>query len=235
MAYSPQFADAISGIESGGRYGLLGPVTKSGDRAYGKFQVMGANVPQWTQQFYGKSLTPQEFLANPQAQDAVFQGKFGQYADKYGPEGAAKAWFAGEGGMNNPNAKDMLGTTVAQYGQKFAAGLGPQYDAVNSPPLTPGTQAPPLPPAITIGGMPQQTQQPRQSPLMAAAPQQTQSPLQAMASYGTPQQRQAQPPIAPAQFAANPIAAMAMFQPPPDTRGLQQLLKNSPALRGLIV
>jgi hypothetical protein len=236
MAFDPRYADAISGIESGGRYGLLGPVTKSGDQAYGKYQVMGANVPQWTQQYYGQSLTPQQFLANPQAQDAVFQGKFGQYAQKYGPEGAAKAWFAGEKGMNNPNAKDMLGTTVDAYGKKFAAGLGPDYASVNSAPLTPGTQAPPLPPAINIGSQPQT---PASAPMMAAAPQQQQqqspgfNPMamsSLMGGMGSGQQAPQAPPLS-----QNPIQAMAMFQPPPNTQGLQQLLKNSPALRGLLV
>src|SRR2546428_11459559 len=41
-----QYGRAISSIESGGRYDLLGPVTKTGDRASGKDQEMGANVPQ---------------------------------------------------------------------------------------------------------------------------------------------------------------------------------------------
>lgn len=231
MASSP-FADAISGIESGGQYGLLGPVTKS-DRAYGKFQVMGANIPSWTKQFYGESLTPQQFLNNPAAQDAVFQGKFGQYVQKYGPEGAARAWFAGEGGMNNPNARDVLGTTVAQYAQKFTNGLGPSYTSFSSPPLTPGTQAPPLPPPITIGG-PQSSQS---APLMAAAPQQQQKPAfnpMAVAGLFGNSSRQEQMP-APPQFAPNPIQAMAMLQPQPDTKGLQQLLAKAPVLRGLIV
>jgi hypothetical protein len=87
---------------------------------------MGANIPEWTKAHLGQSMTPDQFLSNPQAQDAVFKGQFGQYANKYGPEGAAKAWFAGEGGMNNPNAKDQLGTSVADYGQKFTAALNPQ-------------------------------------------------------------------------------------------------------------
>lgn len=119
------FASAISSIESGGRYDILGPVTRTGDRAYGRYQVMGANVGPWTTEVFGRAMTPQEFLANPQAQDAVFQAKFvNQLVGKYGPEGAARAWFAGEGGMNNPNAKDILGTTVAGYGQKFARAIG---------------------------------------------------------------------------------------------------------------
>src|SRR5688572_9737682 len=96
------YGSAISNIESGGKYGILGPVIpKSGDRAYGKYQVMGANVGPWTEKYLGQRLSPQEFLANPDAQEAVFKGEFGRYVEKYGPEGAAKAWFAGEKGMHN--------------------------------------------------------------------------------------------------------------------------------------
>ena len=114
-------SDAIAGIESGGRYDALGPVTKSGDRAYGKFQVMGANIPEWTREALGQPLTAQQFLASPEAQEAVFAKKFGDYEKKYGPEGAARAWFAGEGGMNDPNRKDILGTSVSDYARKFNA------------------------------------------------------------------------------------------------------------------
>jgi hypothetical protein len=125
-------AAAIAAIESGGKYDKLGPVTKTGDRAYGKYQVMGANVPQWTRTHLGQEMTPDQFLASPEAQDAVFKGQFGQYAGKYGPEGAAKAWFAGERGMNNPNAKDQLGTSVQAYADKFTKGYGGASPAVQA-------------------------------------------------------------------------------------------------------
>ena len=138
------FGDSISSIESGGNYNLLGPVTKSGDRAYGKYQVMGSNIPEWTKAALGKELTPAEFRADPRAQDAVFQHRFGQYVDKYGPEGAARAWFAGEGGMNDPNRKDQFGTSVASYGQRFMAGLQPPPQAQSPAPSS--VQAPVSPP-----------------------------------------------------------------------------------------
>jgi hypothetical protein len=118
------YGQAISSIESSGNYRAIGPVTKSGDRALGKYQVMGANIGPWSREILGREVTPQEFISNNEIQDAIFNGKFGQYAEKYGPEGAAKAWFAGEKGMNNPNAKDVLGTTVASYGAKFNKALG---------------------------------------------------------------------------------------------------------------
>jgi hypothetical protein len=116
------FRDAIAGIESSGNYGAMGPQTDSGDRAYGKYQVMGANIPNWTKDALGQSLTPEQFVANPQAQDQVFDHIFGGYADKYGPEGAASMWFSGD--PTPDGDKDQLGTSDSDYVQKFMAGLG---------------------------------------------------------------------------------------------------------------
>jgi len=118
---------SIAGIESAGHnnpYGVLGPLVK-GDQAHGKYQVMGANIPSWTQSAIGRAMTPAEFLADPAAQEKVFEKIFGDYVKKYGsPEAAARAWFAGEGGMNNRGAKDVLGTSVQGYSDKFNAGMG---------------------------------------------------------------------------------------------------------------
>lgn len=146
-------AGAISGIESGGRYDAVGPVANDkGNRAYGKYQIMDFNVGPWTQEVLGQAMTPQQFVASPQAQDAVFKAKFGQYIQKHGsPEAAARAWFAGEGGMNNPGAKDVPGTSVQGYGQKFAQAYGP---GATGPQIAQGSDMPaadgsgtPLPPA----------------------------------------------------------------------------------------
>jgi hypothetical protein len=120
---------AVAGIESGGNYEAVGRPTRDGDRAYGKYQVMGKNIPEWTRASLRKEMTPDEFLANPQAQEAVFKNKFGEYSQKYGPEGAARAWFAGEHGMNNPNAADANGMTVARYGQQFSNAFNGQGDS----------------------------------------------------------------------------------------------------------
>jgi hypothetical protein len=126
QAKSP-YADAIAAVESrgSGDYRAVGPATGSGDRALGRYQIMTSNIAPWSKEVLGREVTPQEFMANPQLQDAIFNGKFGSYVQKYGPEGAAKAWFAGEKGMNDPNRRDALGTTVSAYADRFkrAAGL----------------------------------------------------------------------------------------------------------------
>lgn len=119
------FRNAISSIESGGNYGITGPVTKSGDRAYGKYQVMGANIPSWTREALGQSLTPQQFLASPEAQDRVFDHKFGQAVQKYGnPQDAASVWFTGRPLAQGAGSRDILGTSGQGYVDKFTAALG---------------------------------------------------------------------------------------------------------------
>lgn len=115
-------AKAIRTIESGspaGNYLARGPVLASGDRAYGAYQVMGNNVPNWTQKWAGRALTPSQFLADTAAQDAVFKGQFGSYVRQYGPSGAAQAWLGGPGSVGRLNVADINGTTVGGYGARF--------------------------------------------------------------------------------------------------------------------
>lgn len=118
------YRSQISNIESGGRYDALGPQLPSGRQALGKYQIMEENLPQWSRAALGREINRDEFLKSPQLQDAIFDHRFGQYVNKYGPAGAARAWFAGEKGMNNPNARDALGTSVADYERKFNGGNG---------------------------------------------------------------------------------------------------------------
>jgi hypothetical protein len=111
---------AISDNESGSNYDALGVVIpKSGDRAYGKYQIMGNNIPSWTKQYLGQEMTPEEFLKNPEAQDKVFDGEFGRLADKYGWGGAAQAWLGGEGSVGKADRADPLGTSVGEYAGTF--------------------------------------------------------------------------------------------------------------------
>ena len=130
-------ANAIGGIESSSNrdpYRAIGAVTPKGDRAFGKYQVMGVNIPEWTEAAIGQPLTPKQFLASEAAQDAVFKHRFGSYVDKYGEEGAARAWYAGERGMKNLNATDQHGRlTVGGYGQDYLSRLrGQQRGAPTS-------------------------------------------------------------------------------------------------------
>ncbi|TAU06565.1 hypothetical protein ELI55_17765 [Rhizobium ruizarguesonis] len=116
------FGQAIKAIESSGNYDALGPLTKSGDRAYGAYQVMGANIPSWSKQALGQSLTPNQFLASPSSQDAVFEKIFGGYLSKYGnSQDAASSWFTGRPLASGGGSRDILGTSGNQYVEKFNA------------------------------------------------------------------------------------------------------------------
>jgi len=109
-----QFFSAISEQESNGRYNAVG-VWVNGHRAYGKYQVMDFNIPSWTKQYYGKSLTPQQFLSNPKAQEAVARGKLQSYYNKYGARGAAAAWYSGNPNLHMSTKPQPGGPSIKGY------------------------------------------------------------------------------------------------------------------------
>ncbi|OGG45528.1 hypothetical protein A2673_00765 [Candidatus Kaiserbacteria bacterium RIFCSPHIGHO2_01_FULL_50_13] len=111
---------AICFPESGCNYYKLGSITRTGDRAYGKYQVMGVNVRQWTCEV-GQCMTPQQFVDSPEMQERVFEHQFGEYMAQYGPSGAARAWFAGPGCVYKRCPGDQLGTGVNGYEARFSA------------------------------------------------------------------------------------------------------------------
>lgn len=117
-----QLIAGIRQIESGGNYAAHNP---SG--AWGAYQVMASNIPEWTRQAIGRSMTVAEFVADRAAQDAVARFKLGQAFRKYGAAGAAAVWFSGR---PDPYSQASDGyNTVQQYVSKVmkAAGgaLGP--------------------------------------------------------------------------------------------------------------
>lgn len=92
--------------ESGGNTKAVNPRTG----ATGEFQVLPANIPNWTKKYYKRQLTVDEFRNDPQAQQAVFNGEMGKYVRRAlqlsnGDEDkairmAASAWYGGEGAYN---------------------------------------------------------------------------------------------------------------------------------------
>lgn len=174
--YDPRWADAISSIESSGDYNQVTP-SPGGRAAYGKYQVMGENIPDWTQAALGKSMTPQEFVANPDAQDAVFKHRFGGYVDQYGsPQDAASAWFTGRPiNAQSAGASDKFGTTGASYVAKFNKALGSSDGAAQPTPPTAGilntasATAPTGKPGMLNGGMPDATEEPDLTNVLAKA------------------------------------------------------------------
>jgi hypothetical protein len=123
----------IKHVESnGGNYTILGPViTKGmyrGDRAYGAYQMMGRNIPSWSKEALGYSLTPQQLLARPDLQDKIFDFRFARDVKKYGsPQDAASVWFTGHPLSTAGNRSDQLGTTARGYAAKFTQGMNGSF------------------------------------------------------------------------------------------------------------
>lgn len=118
--------EAIAGQESAdwasrhgdNGYGALGPTTRSGDFAVGRYQMMRSNIPEWTKQTFGTPMNWQDFRASPQAQDAVFNNIFGGYLNKYGPAGAAHHWF----GMGRSDGYHTADQYVGGFMNSFGGG-----------------------------------------------------------------------------------------------------------------
>lgn len=115
-----KISQAIGQFESGGNYKAIGPEVTSGmykgDKALGKYQIMGKNIPSWSKEALGYEITKEQFLNSPELQDKIAQYKMNQSLQKYGTvEDVASVWFSGRPVAQAGNASDVLGTTVPQY------------------------------------------------------------------------------------------------------------------------
>lgn len=113
-----KISEAIGQFESGGRYNAIGQTTKTGDKAYGKYQIMGANIPSWSKEVLGNSISIQEFLSSPKLQDKIAKTRIAMLYTKYGNiNDVASVWFSGRPLKNDKGQKDILGTSIPQYVQ----------------------------------------------------------------------------------------------------------------------
>lgn len=131
--------EAIAAIESRGQPEPYRTVN-SASGALGRYQVMPANLPEWSKAALGKVLTPEQFLADPDAQDRIFNHVFGGYVKKYGNlQDAASAWFTGRPiTRSSARGRDAHGTTGASYVDKFNAELGIIQQGGGVPPTNAG-------------------------------------------------------------------------------------------------
>lgn len=88
-----RFVNAILGQESGRNYGARN--RSSG--AAGAYQIMPGNIPSWSREALGRTVSINEFMRNPKIQDAIATYKLRQYVNRYGFQGAAAAWYGGPG------------------------------------------------------------------------------------------------------------------------------------------
>jgi hypothetical protein len=118
---------AIIKQESGGNYLALGPPTKYG-RAYGRYQVLDRNIPQWTREALGYPLTPEEFLSDPKAQDltAGYVMTTELHRLKYSIRDMIAVWFTGD--PYNGNNECDPNMCVKQYVRLAEAELARMFD-----------------------------------------------------------------------------------------------------------
>jgi hypothetical protein len=91
---------AIRSQESGGNYGAYNSMYG----ASGAYQILKSNFANpggWDKEALGRDVSYNEFMNNPQIQDAIARYKLGQYLSKYGAAGAAVAWYGGPGAVAN--------------------------------------------------------------------------------------------------------------------------------------
>ena len=126
---------ALADVESSGSgdYSALGQVMKTGmykgERAYGRYQVMGPNIASWTKKHYGKELTRQEFLQSAEAQNAVVKGELMSSYKKHGNiEDAVSIWFTGKTVKRAGNVSDG-DTTAPEYLAKWGRFYNKRRDA----------------------------------------------------------------------------------------------------------
>lgn len=128
-----QFMRGISAQESGGNYGAV----NQGSGALGKYQVMPGNVAAWSKQVLGYSITPDQFLHSPSLQEKIVSGILHGYFNKWGPRGAAAAWYAGPGNHNldmstksqpgGPSIKDYVDQVIGHAGGSGAVASSYSY------------------------------------------------------------------------------------------------------------
>ena len=123
-----KFLNAISGQESGGNYNAR----NSGSGAMGRFQVMPGNISGthsgWDYEALGYDISPGEFQRSPKLQDQIARYKLQQYYNKYGPRGAAIAWYAGPGAVRYSasalNRRQRGGPSINDYASSVLRRMG---------------------------------------------------------------------------------------------------------------
>lgn len=113
---------SIGSKESSNNYGAVN--RQSG--AMGKYQIMPSNIigsgRGWDYEALGRDITTSQFMHSPEIQEQIARYKLQQYYNKYGPAGAAIAWYAG------PGAASKYQNTGYVSGGKQAGG----YPSVNA-------------------------------------------------------------------------------------------------------
>lgn len=110
--------NAVMGQESAGDAGAVNGRTG----AYGLFQILPGNWPEWSEQ---AGIAGAD-MSDPEAQKKVAAFKLGEYAKEYGVEGAFAAWYAGpvNGARWRDGAPDAIDSDGNHYSWDAPQGKG---------------------------------------------------------------------------------------------------------------
>lgn len=104
------FKNAIATKESGGNYRAVNPMSG----AMGKYQIMPSNIAGnktgWDYAALGFDVSPAQFIGSAWMQEKVANKFLQGYYNKYGPAGAAVAWYAGPSAAAKYVASGKAGT-----------------------------------------------------------------------------------------------------------------------------
>lgn len=126
------FKNAIAKQESGSSYSARNSMSG----AMGKYQIMPSNIAGagkgWDYTALGYDVSPAQFMASPQIQEKVANHFLQGYYNKYGPAGAAVAWYAGPNAAKKYTAGAAAGTngqagghpSVSSYIQQILDKMG---------------------------------------------------------------------------------------------------------------
>lgn len=109
-----KFLYSLGVQESGG--GNYSVVNSYG--AVGKYQVLKSNVPGWSREALGHSITWQQFRDSPQLQEQIVTYKIQQYYNQFRDwRKVAAAWYAGPGNANSfaSTKPQPGGPSIASY------------------------------------------------------------------------------------------------------------------------
>jgi len=144
---TPLILQGIAKVESGAEVDpykakgkIIGAGDYEGDRAYGKYQVMGANINPWLREVGlltgDQEITPEMFMNDPGLQEALVRNKFAEHV-RHGIENdkspediiksAASVWFSG----GYDNYKDSEKAEISDGNNTVANYVDMVYDAVD--------------------------------------------------------------------------------------------------------
>lgn len=76
---------------------------------------MGNNIPSWSKEALGRSLTIDEFMADPKKQELIAQYKMHELLKRYSERDVIAIWFTGQPLQGNEWKQDANGTKAIDY------------------------------------------------------------------------------------------------------------------------